>query len=62
MSPFKVGDTVVVVDDPDLAFFPGTVGTVVKVDVQTSMGPGLRFATEEFGELIGSYDCFARVQ
>ncbi len=61
-ADFKVGDTVVVVDDPDLAFFPGTTGKVVKTGVQTAMGPGLIFETAEFGQLKGSYDCFARVQ
>ena len=59
---FKVGDMVFVVDDPDLAFFPGITGKVVKIGVETSMGPGLIFETSEFGELKGSYDCFARVQ
>ena len=62
MSPFKVGETVVVVDNPDLAFFQGATGKVVRLDVETSMGPRLVFETLEFGELRGSYDCFARIQ
>jgi len=59
---FKVGDMVVVVDDPDLDCFPGITGKVTAIGVDTSMGPGLIFETAEWGPLKGSYDCFARVQ
>jgi len=61
MSPFKVGDTVVVVDDSDVPF-SGIVGTVVEVGVETMGGPGLMFESSEFGKMKGSYDCFTRVQ
>lgn len=61
MTTFKVGDTVVVVDDSDVPF-SGVVGTVVEVGVETMGGPGLMFESAEFGKMKGSYDCFARVQ
>lgn len=61
MAAFKVGDTVVVVDDSDVPF-SGVVGTVVEVGVETMGGTGLIFESAEFGRMKGSYDCFARVQ
>lgn len=62
ISPFKVGEMVVVSDDQDNAPFCGVTGKVFEVGVSTAGGEGLIFDTVDYGLMKGCYDMFERVQ
>lgn len=62
MGSFKVGDRVVVRNDPDNDIFQGVVGVVERVGVDCVDGDGVLMDTAEFGRVRASYDMLERVQ
>ena len=58
---YRVGEKVVIADDSDL-IGAGIAGTVREIGVACAGGMGMIVDTQEFGQIKGSYDCFARVQ
>lgn len=59
--PFRVGDKVVVRNDPDNDVFQGLTGRVEYVGVACADGIGVVMDTVEFGRILASYSMIERV-